>query len=192
MGTQGLRALAHTRVDERAGLPKGSTSNYFRTDQALLSGIVDTLEELDTLAAGAAFRLTSGVTAPMKEGLARVCLKRPVRTFGCGAAWARETLADRRHLHGPQEARDRGGRGARRPLPALIGSALGPLSPGPPETDSCAGLSSAGRPAAPARPRRLPGGIARAGPLGSRLDRRRCTASDTGCGPGCLTFPRHR
>ena len=46
VGTHGLRALAHTRVDERAGLPKGSTSNYFRTDQALLSGIVDTLEEL--------------------------------------------------------------------------------------------------------------------------------------------------
>ena len=60
MGTQGLRALAHTRVDERAGLPKGSTSNYFRTDQAQLSGIVDTLEELDTLAAGAAFPLASG------------------------------------------------------------------------------------------------------------------------------------
>jgi hypothetical protein len=45
--------------DERAGLPKGSTSNDFRTDQALLSGIVDTLEGLDTLAAGAAFRLAS-------------------------------------------------------------------------------------------------------------------------------------
>ena len=57
---RGFRALAHTRVDERAGLPKGSTSNYFRTDQALLSGIVDTLEELDTLAAGAAFPLASG------------------------------------------------------------------------------------------------------------------------------------
>ena len=35
LGTQGLRALAHTRVDERASLPKGSTSNYFRTRQAL-------------------------------------------------------------------------------------------------------------------------------------------------------------
>jgi DNA-binding transcriptional regulator YbjK len=30
LGTEGLRALAHARVDEQAGLPKGSTSNYFR------------------------------------------------------------------------------------------------------------------------------------------------------------------
>ncbi|HEX2729500.1 MAG TPA: hypothetical protein VHM16_07070, partial [Rubrobacteraceae bacterium] len=40
---------------ERAGLPKGSTSNYFRTRQALLSGVVDRLVELDTPADGAGF-----------------------------------------------------------------------------------------------------------------------------------------
>ena len=55
MGTQGLRALTHTRVDERASLPKGSTSNYFRTRQALLSGVANRLLELDRQAAGAAF-----------------------------------------------------------------------------------------------------------------------------------------
>jgi hypothetical protein len=53
------------------------------------------------------------------------------------------------------------------------------------------GLASAGRPAAPAKPRPLPGGIARAGPPDSRLDDRPCTASDTRCEPGCLTFLRH-
>lgn len=37
----GLRALTHVRVDDRAGLPKGSTSNHFRTRAALLSGVVD-------------------------------------------------------------------------------------------------------------------------------------------------------
>jgi hypothetical protein len=36
LGTEGLRALTHVRVDLRAGLPKGSTSNYFRTRAALL------------------------------------------------------------------------------------------------------------------------------------------------------------
>jgi AcrR family transcriptional regulator len=36
-----MRALTHLRVDERAGLPRGSTSNYFRTRAALLQGIVE-------------------------------------------------------------------------------------------------------------------------------------------------------
>lgn len=59
VGREGLRALTHARVDERAGLPKGSTSNYFRTRQALLSGVVDRLVELDMPADGAAFVLAS-------------------------------------------------------------------------------------------------------------------------------------
>ena len=40
-GTAGLRALTHNRVDERAALPRGSTSNYFRTREALILGIVE-------------------------------------------------------------------------------------------------------------------------------------------------------
>jgi DNA-binding transcriptional regulator YbjK len=39
VGSEGLRALSHARVDDRAGLPKGSTSNYFRTRAALLDGL---------------------------------------------------------------------------------------------------------------------------------------------------------
>ncbi|MGY1670747.1 TetR/AcrR family transcriptional regulator [Geodermatophilus sp. SYSU D00710] len=46
LGTEGLRALTHTRVDARAGLPKGSTSNHFRTRRALLSGVMDHLVAL--------------------------------------------------------------------------------------------------------------------------------------------------
>jgi DNA-binding transcriptional regulator YbjK len=45
VGTQGLRALTHVRVDERAGLPRGSTSNHFRTRAALLNGVVGWLAE---------------------------------------------------------------------------------------------------------------------------------------------------
>lgn len=41
LGTSGLRALTHARVDHRAGLPKGSSSNYFRTRAALLSAVAD-------------------------------------------------------------------------------------------------------------------------------------------------------
>jgi DNA-binding transcriptional regulator YbjK len=43
LGTEGVRALTHGRVDERAALPRGSTSNYFRTRAALFEGVVDAM-----------------------------------------------------------------------------------------------------------------------------------------------------
>ncbi|MFI6678987.1 TetR/AcrR family transcriptional regulator [Kribbella sp. NPDC050470] len=55
LGTEGLRALTHARVDERAGLPKGSTSNYFRTRAALLTGVVDWITETEGQALNTAF-----------------------------------------------------------------------------------------------------------------------------------------
>jgi len=45
VGEQGIRALTHARVDERAGLPKGSTSNWFRTRGALVGGVVKWIAE---------------------------------------------------------------------------------------------------------------------------------------------------
>lgn len=45
VGTEGIRALTHARVDTGAGLPKGSTSNYFRTRAALLAGVLDWIVE---------------------------------------------------------------------------------------------------------------------------------------------------
>lgn len=48
VGEQGIRALTHARVDERAGLPKGSTSNWFRTRAALLSGVSQWIAEQET------------------------------------------------------------------------------------------------------------------------------------------------
>jgi DNA-binding transcriptional regulator YbjK len=59
VGTEGLRALTHARVDERAGLPKGSTSNYFRSRQALLSGVVDGIVERELPSVNAAFSPSS-------------------------------------------------------------------------------------------------------------------------------------
>lgn len=55
LGTQGLRALTHLRVDEAAGLPKGSTSNVFRTRAALLSGCVEAILGGEVPAVGSGF-----------------------------------------------------------------------------------------------------------------------------------------
>lgn len=41
LGKQGVRALTHRAVDAAAGLPVGSTSNYFRTRDALFDAIVE-------------------------------------------------------------------------------------------------------------------------------------------------------
>jgi DNA-binding transcriptional regulator YbjK len=59
VGTEGLRALTHARVDERAGLPKGSTSNYFRTRAALLIGVADAILERELPQVDVAFSPTS-------------------------------------------------------------------------------------------------------------------------------------
>jgi DNA-binding transcriptional regulator YbjK len=59
VGTEGLRALTHARVDERAGIPKGSTSNYFRTRAALLIGVADRILERELPAVGTAFSPSS-------------------------------------------------------------------------------------------------------------------------------------
>ncbi|MDN4609519.1 TetR/AcrR family transcriptional regulator [Arthrobacter burdickii] len=61
VGEQGIRALVHARVDERAGLPKGSTSNWFRTRDALVAGVVGWIaeRERDDFYAGAAPTVTT-------------------------------------------------------------------------------------------------------------------------------------
>ncbi|OHV30350.1 MULTISPECIES: TetR/AcrR family transcriptional regulator [Pseudofrankia] len=41
LGEQGVRALTHRAVDAAAGLTAGSTSNYFRTREALFDAIVE-------------------------------------------------------------------------------------------------------------------------------------------------------
>lgn len=45
LGEQGLRALTHARIDRHAGVPPGSTSNYFRTRRALLEGVTQYLAQ---------------------------------------------------------------------------------------------------------------------------------------------------
>ncbi|MEU1469091.1 TetR family transcriptional regulator [Streptomyces sp. NPDC005761] len=45
LAERGMRGLTHRAVDERAGLPQGSTSNYARTRQSLLEAAVRRLAE---------------------------------------------------------------------------------------------------------------------------------------------------
>ncbi|MGM7648803.1 TetR/AcrR family transcriptional regulator [Nocardia sp. JW2] len=47
LGTRGSRGLTHRAVDQAAELPAGSTSNYFRTREALLCGVAERLEQRD-------------------------------------------------------------------------------------------------------------------------------------------------
>jgi AcrR family transcriptional regulator len=42
-----MRSLTHGRIDDRAGLPKGSTSNFFRTRAALVTGVMDWIIEIE-------------------------------------------------------------------------------------------------------------------------------------------------
>ncbi|HVG88509.1 MAG TPA: hypothetical protein VM823_06015, partial [Gaiellales bacterium] len=44
---EGGRGLTHRAVDRRAGLPQGSTSNYFKTREALLTAALLRLVELE-------------------------------------------------------------------------------------------------------------------------------------------------
>ena len=44
---QGGRGLTHRAVDREAGLPEGSTSNYFATREALLTAALERLTELE-------------------------------------------------------------------------------------------------------------------------------------------------
>lgn len=52
VGTEGIRALTHGRVDAAAGLAPGSTSNHFRTRAALLAGVIDWIAESERAEGG--------------------------------------------------------------------------------------------------------------------------------------------
>jgi AcrR family transcriptional regulator len=45
LGQQGMHGLTHRALDDAAGLPRGSTSNYFRSRDALLDGVVERFAE---------------------------------------------------------------------------------------------------------------------------------------------------
>ena len=50
LGTKGSRGLTHRAIDTFLALPLGSTSNYFRTRQAILAAAFERICELDLIA----------------------------------------------------------------------------------------------------------------------------------------------
>ncbi|MER5553975.1 TetR family transcriptional regulator [Streptomyces sp. NPDC002793] len=71
LAERGMRGLTHRAVDERAGLPQGSTSNHARTRQALLETAVRRLAEREALMLAPGDLLAVGDPAGAAEGLAR-------------------------------------------------------------------------------------------------------------------------
>lgn len=53
VGSEGVRALTHGRVDAAAALPPGSTSNHFRTRAALVAGVIEWIAAAELTDAGA-------------------------------------------------------------------------------------------------------------------------------------------
>jgi AcrR family transcriptional regulator len=45
LAREGSRGLTHRAIDDAAGVPEGTTSNYFRTRDALVRGLVDRIGE---------------------------------------------------------------------------------------------------------------------------------------------------
>lgn len=74
LGTEGVRALTHARVDTAAGLPAGSTSNWFRTRRALLAGCVDHLAEQERAEVDSSGAAAAAPSSPGEfvDGLCRI------------------------------------------------------------------------------------------------------------------------
>lgn len=72
LGTGGSRALTHRAVDAEAGLPLGSTSNLFRSREALLSGVLGQILRHETQAwAEVGRELTPGNFAEVVGGFVK-------------------------------------------------------------------------------------------------------------------------
>jgi DNA-binding transcriptional regulator YbjK len=53
IGSEGIRALTHGRVDAAASLPPGSTSNHFRTRASLVAGVIEWIAAAERADGGA-------------------------------------------------------------------------------------------------------------------------------------------
>lgn len=70
LGASGLHELSHRTVDERAGLPSGTTSNYFRSRDDLLDAVARRVVELHLADMAAAQAQVTGVID--RDGLAEM------------------------------------------------------------------------------------------------------------------------
>ena len=93
LADQGARGLTHRAVDQAAGLPPGTTSNYARTREALLTLALTRIAELDA-AEGAAGLYETGISGNgmPENGMSESELA--AGRGGAGAALSPERLAD--------------------------------------------------------------------------------------------------
>jgi DNA-binding transcriptional regulator YbjK len=84
LGERGMRALTHRAVDAGAGVPAGSTANYFSTRESLLEAIVDRVSALER--------------GHFDEIAARVCPATPAELGRAIAGFAQDSTGARRDL----------------------------------------------------------------------------------------------
>lgn len=84
LGESGIHALTHRAVDAAAGLPAGSTSNHFRTRDALLNAVVE--------------RFAARERANWEDIAARVCPTTPQELARALAMFAQDATGPQRTL----------------------------------------------------------------------------------------------
>jgi AcrR family transcriptional regulator len=84
VGERGIHGLTHRALDAAAGLPAGSSSNHFRTRDALLDAVVERFAERER--------------ANWEELAARTCPSTPVELARTLAEFARESVGPHRTL----------------------------------------------------------------------------------------------
>jgi AcrR family transcriptional regulator len=84
LGESGIHGLTHRAVDTAAGLPAGSTSNHFRTRDALLNAVVE--------------RFAARERANWEDIAAAVCPTTPAELAQAAVAFAHDATGPHRNL----------------------------------------------------------------------------------------------
>src|SRR5919201_3990276 len=90
LGERGIHALSHRAVDAAAGLPAGSTSNHFRTRDALLNAVVE--------------RFAARERANWDDIAAKVCPTTPRELAEALTVFAQESAGPQRKLTNARQA----------------------------------------------------------------------------------------
>ncbi|TCK01211.1 TetR/AcrR family transcriptional regulator [Nocardia alba] len=97
IATRGIRALTHRAVDTRLALPPGSTSYYFRTRQALIEAIADSITTRSRVDFEAAQHESATHTESLTRAKSAGRPMDPVRVAHDIASWLADLLAHRRN-----------------------------------------------------------------------------------------------
>ncbi|MFC5802731.1 TetR/AcrR family transcriptional regulator [Streptomyces formicae] len=123
LAERGMRGLTHRAVDERAGLPQGSTSNHARTRQALLEAAVRRLAEREAqVLTPAEMPVPQGGTPDLTDALA-LALHRYLTEHGALLVARYELALEATRRPELRAYYDRTGAAFREPLVALMAGA---------------------------------------------------------------------